>query len=196
MDLLAECKSLVLNHIVSGCRLPPYINGPVQPLPKNIHAFVYGQPLLGFPHLPARQVLCRVKTTLRTGWICRSHFRRRCTDQTSCECELDNYGNVLLYFANGAIPMYIVRSISAYHPALADVACKAGFARGWMQRGPNIGKVPCSIFWCASDGGPAGFPGCGPDCLAPTIMSTGMPSRLAECISMHTDNVLWNRRCD
>lgn len=93
--------------IMSGCRLPPYINGPVQPLPKNIHAFVYGQPLLGFPHLPARQVLCRVKTTLRTGWICRSHFRRRCTDQTSCECELDNYGNVLLYFANGAIPMYI-----------------------------------------------------------------------------------------
>jgi hypothetical protein len=189
MDLLSTTHRLVSEYIMSIARLPPYVTGPVQPLPETIHAFVHGQLLPGFPSLPARQVLQRVQTTLRTGWICQAH-RQRSSHQTACECELDNYGNVLLQFANGAVPMYVVRSISAYHPLLSDVACRSGFARGWMRRGPAIGDVPCFLCRRASDGGPAGFPGCDPDCLAPTITSTAIPSPLAKRIAEHTDDVL------
>jgi hypothetical protein len=190
--VLGESRRLCADRIAACVRMPPYVHGPLRPLPREMLAFSGGQLLPAFPTLPAREVLKTIQTTLRTRWVCRSHYKGRPTDLATCTAELDNYGNVLLSFADGAVPVYVVRSVAAYHPALTAVVRANGFANGWMRRGSAVGLVPCSVCGKKSEGSWAGFPGCDMDCLAPSISGCDMRklARLALALARHTDDVM------
>jgi len=196
-QLLEECQRLCKERVAAAVRMPPYVRGPLAPLPADLVAFVGDQQLPAFPVLPAREVLRTMRMALRTRWVCLSHYKGAPKDSVKCTAELDNYGNVLLQFDDGAAPMYVVRSVAAYHPALVAAALQAGLGRGWMRLGEELGPVACSVCGKKSDGQRAGFPGCGVNCLAPSMLvgtNGGSDAKkmglLAAAVARHTNEVL------
>jgi hypothetical protein len=195
--LLEECRQLCIERVAAAVRMPPYVRGAVKPLPADLVAFVGGQQLPAFPVLPAREVLRTMRIALRTQWVCLSHYKGAAKCAAKCTVELDNYGNVLLQFDDGVAPMYVVRSVAAYHPALVAAALNAGLGHGWMRLGEELGPVACSVCGKKNDGQRAGFPGCGVNCLAPRMLAgTGgggdakKMTLLAAAVARHTDEVL------
>lgn len=166
--LWREANEHIRGFIAQKVEPPSRSIGSHTPLPDAI-SYINGNLLSphAIPSLPCREVIAALPAKkIRSQWVCSRHSATASAE--FYRIFLDNYGNLLFMPHTGGPNIYIIRSLSAYHPNMVALALRLDssvLTRCFMSPGRNLGSIACTVCGHGGKAGAASFPGCEADCL-------------------------------